>query len=726
MDTAPVQVFIKNEQGQVWGPLSLSTVELLLDNGIVKGKVMVSSDGVKYALPGRFPEMRDYFPRELWGVDAPGREATPEPEAPMVEMDLGQQDRGPSSTRPTAPAGVPMAGPGTAAFTAGPGARAAAQARPQGRTASGNRPGPPGPPVITSSGPVAARPAPPPPAPAPAPAPAKKAPAPAPVAPPEEGVAPPPSSGDLSEVSAVKLYSLAAGAEMTALLTFQLPDRDIQLHLRKGSPEYVASTHPDDSLGAFVLKTGLATPQQVAQAESQLDRFDGELLGALFGTGALNPGTAFSQLIERGKGLLVRAFLATSGHFTVEPKELPPQRSMPLGHKWAVLSELVRRVPPPELKRRLQEAWELPAMKSGGRIQATELRLTPQEARAVGHVDGVRSLAQFQKDMPQEFDAVLRVVFLLNELDGISFAKVPIRPTITPEAPPPPPPPAARPGSASGPKPATSSGSGPRPPPGRPPTAPRPAVVPPKISPQTPVASPAAAPAPPPSDNLEHLRALAARLKGQNHFEALELNEKADTGLVKVAYFKLAKLYHPDTVPEGAPPEIGQLKAEIFARVGEAYRTLSDDKLRADYLEELKHGGKGEQVDVAQILQAEEMFQKGCILVKARKWPDAVRMLDEAIKANPEEPEFYAWRGYAKFFATPDRKAGHGEALKDLSLALKKNDRIAAAHYFVGHIAKLTGDEKMALKEFKRAVELNPDHIDAAREVRMMTGGGKK
>jgi tetratricopeptide (TPR) repeat protein len=66
---------------------------------------------------------------------------------------------------------------------------------------------------------------------------------------------------------------------------------------------------------------------------------------------------------------------------------------------------------------------------------------------------------------------------------------------------------------------------------------------------------------------------------------------------------------------------------------------------------------------------------------------------------------------------------GHTEALKDLAQALKKNERIAAAHYFVGHIAKLTGDEKAALKEFKRAVELNPDHIDAAREVRMMTSG---
>jgi len=711
MDTEPVQIFIKNEKGQIWGPLTAGTIELLLENGIVQGRVMVSLDGVKYALPGRFPDLRDAFPRELWGVDVPPGE-TPPPSQP--------------TPMPVAPAAAPKAGPGaTASFTAGPGARAAAQGRPQAPRGSG-------PPVITSVGPAPVRTptpkqavAPPsPPTPAPAtpspPAPRKTAPAPPPPAP--EGAAAPPSSGDLAEISAVKLYSLAAGAELTALLTFDLPDREIQLHLRKGNPEFVDSTHPEDSLATFLVKAGMARPEQLAQAEAQKDRFGGELLSALFGSGILNPGTAFAQLIERAKSLLARAFVATSGSFTVEPKELPPQRSMPVGQKWAVLSELVRRIPPAELKRRLQGEWDLPAMKSEGRIQSSDLRLTPQETRALSYVDGVRSLAQFQKDMPQEYETVLRVVFLLGELDGVSFAAVPTRPAPTPEAPPQAPPKPAAP--AGPPKITAASGSGPkaaagRPPPGRSPSASRPAASTPAHG-SSPRTTPfAGAPA---AESIEELRALAAKLKTQNHFEALEVTDKADAGQVKVAYFRLAKLYHPDTVPEGAAPELGQLKAEIFARVGDAYRTLSDEKLRASYVEELKYGGKGEQVDVSQLLLAEELFQKGCILVKARKWPEAVKMLDEAIKNNAEEPEFYAWRGYAKFFANPDRKAGNAEAQKDLVHALKKNEGLATAHYFVGHIAKVNGDEKLALREFRKAVDLNPDHIDAAREVRLMSG----
>ena len=187
---------------------------------------------------------------------------------------------------------------------------------------------------------------------------------------------------------------------------------------------------------------------------------------------------------------------------------------------------------------------------------------------------------------------------------------------------------------------------------------------------------------------------------------------------MKAAYFRLAKLHHPDTLPAGAPPELGALKAEVFGYIGAAYRTLLDDGSRAGYLEELKSGGAGE-VDIRNILKAEELFQKGCILVKARKFPDAVKMLDDAIGLNAEEPEFYAWRGYARFFNTPDKKAGAAEALPDLELTLKRNERCVPAHYFLGVIAKQCGDLPGALRHFQRTVQLNPDHIDAQRELRM-------
>lgn len=224
------------------------------------------------------------------------------------------------------------------------------------------------------------------------------------------------------------------------------------------------------------------------------------------------------------------------------------------------------------------------------------------------------------------------------------------------------------------------------------------------------------------ASDLAKLRELAVALKSKNHFEVLGLPKEALGAQVKQAYFALAKVYHPDTLQAGSPPELARLKAEVFTMIGEAYRVLGDDKARAAYLEELKAGGKAEQVDAAAIFAAEEAFQKGCILVKARKYPEAQATLEEAVRLNDKEGEFWAWRGWAGFLAAKDKAMARAGALKDIDLGLKLNPKCAQAYYFAGQVLKLSGDPAGALKWFKKAVQVDPKHIDSQREIRMAGG----
>ncbi|NTX67830.1 molecular chaperone DnaJ, partial [Myxococcus sp. CA051A] len=124
------------------------------------------------------------------------------------------------------------------------------------------------------------------------------------------------------------------------------------------------------------------------------ERFGGDLLAALFGLGLLQPATAFTQLSQRALGILGKALRAESGTFTFEARDLPAQKAMPLGNRWALLSDQVRRMPTADLKRRLAFVLPMPIMKSGGRVASSELRLTPHEVRALSFIDGVRSLGQ--------------------------------------------------------------------------------------------------------------------------------------------------------------------------------------------------------------------------------------------------------------------------------------------------------------------------------------------
>jgi len=221
-------------------------------------------------------------------------------------------------------------------------------------------------------------------------------------------------------------------------------------------------------------------------------------------------------------------------------------------------------------------------------------------------------------------------------------------------------------------------------------------------------------------EKLGELRARVAKLKEQNHFQVLGINESADAVAVRSAYFELAKVVHPDTLPPNATAEMVNLRAEIFAAVGEAYRKLSDQKSRANYVESLKSGG-AEQVDIAQILRAEDLFRKGCALVSVRRYSEALKCLDEAIQNNPEEGEFYAWRGYAKFLNATHSSDCLRDAQRDLLLAVKKNDRSAPSYYLMGEVARIRGDTPVALKHYKRALELKPDYIEAQRQIRFLS-----
>ncbi|QDE95402.1 MULTISPECIES: DnaJ domain-containing protein [Myxococcus] len=850
------QYWVRNDRGTMWGPLTLPTIELLIESGSIQGRLQMSEDGLNFAFPWRFPEAREVVPRELWGPGAPPVSASEQaapgapvgvaPRAPVMGGPGVRSAAGPGvvpsagpgapiagpGVRPAAgPGAAPIAGPGVrpaagpgAAPMAGPGARATVDParRPVAPTQQARPPGAVPPPPVAG----AARP--------PSAPPASPAPASAPVAVPAvegDDAAPEiPALGQFEQLSPIRLYGRIAAREQTGLLSLTLADRVVQIHFRKGNPEFVDSSHPEEALGPSLVAARLLTPEQLQQAELALERFGGDLLTALFGLGLLQPATAFAILAQRAGGILSRGLRAETGTFTFELKDLPSHKAMPLGHRWAVLSDTVRRISSADLKRRLAPVLQLPIMKSGGVVAASELRLTPHEVRALTVIDGVRSVAQLLADFAQDSDHLLRLAFLLKELDSVSFAglartaqdvgpqatgaphaagaqrpvgagpnvaggpqppgaahanasaqqrpagaapnvaggpqpagvahatgAVPQRPVAgaTPAAGPGAPRPAgtvptAGPGATAAPPPVAGPGAtAARPPiagPGA--TAPRPVGTAPAAGPgataaRPPVAGPGAQPRPPPSlsaqgaqrpaapaaaatpanapgaEEIPALRQLTMAMKQQNHFQRLGLTEQTNASAVKIAYFRLAKLYHPDTLPQGAPPELEKLKAEVFAYIGDAYRTLSDDNSRASYIEELKSGGSGDGVDINGILMAEELFQKSCILVKARKFPDAVKMLDEAIKLNPEEAEFYAWRGYARFFTAADKKAAQPEAFREILNAIKRNERCAPAHYFLGVIAKLSGDAQGSLKHFKRTVELQPDHIDAQREIRM-------
>jgi len=47
-------------------------------------------------------------------------------------------------------------------------------------------------------------------------------------------------------------------------------------------------------------------------------------------------------------------------------------------------------------------------------------------------------------------------------------------------------------------------------------------------------------------------------------------------------------------------------------------------------------------------------------------------------------------------------------------------DRCLPAHLFLGHMAKINGDQKLAKRCYTKVLELDGKHVEAQRELRLM------
>lgn len=75
----------------------------------------------------------------------------------------------------------------------------------------------------------------------------------------------------------------------------------------------------------------------------------------------------------------------------------------------------------------------------------------------------------------------------------------------------------------------------------------------------------------------------------ETHYQILGVDRNADAGTIKNAFRKLAKKYHPDVTANNPEAE------KKFKDINEAYRILSDEKLKKEYDESLQAPFQGQR-----------------------------------------------------------------------------------------------------------------------------------
>jgi DnaJ-domain-containing protein 1 len=258
---------------------------------------------------------------------------------------------------------------------------------------------------------------------------------------------------------------------------------------------------------------------------------------------------------------------------------------------------------------------------------------------------------------------------------------------------------------------------------------------------QLPPAQPLVAPTPPPrppvvaarvrnEDSLlsaeeERMRGelteIAERLRGRDYFGVLGVQKNATDENIREAYFALAKRTHPDRF-SAASDAVKRLAEEVFAVISQANEVLGHRDRRNEYLrqQQNKERDRADIEEGERALKAELAFQKGIALLRKKSHGEAADLFEEAVKLYPDEGEYHAYLGWAMWLANPDATNGVEIARNHILRGRKLAPSSDKPYLFLGRLYKAEGKDTVAEKMFQKVIELDPDCVDAIRELRLI------
>ncbi len=200
------------------------------------------------------------------------------------------------------------------------------------------------------------------------------------------------------------------------------------------------------------------------------------------------------------------------------------------------------------------------------------------------------------------------------------------------------------------------------------------------------------------------------RIQGADHYAILMVNRRAPVAEIEAAATIRTNLVDQDTAVLTDPRERVKL-AELLAAYDQAKTTLCDERKRAAYDREL---AGGELVQVPPAIDTELSFRMAEELFARKQWTQAIGLIRSVIARSPGEADYHAALGWAEWMGGGQTPDAADLARPHLNAALEINTDHAAAHEYKGRIdAALHVDDAEALFHLERAIDLDPNRMDA-------------
>jgi len=224
------------------------------------------------------------------------------------------------------------------------------------------------------------------------------------------------------------------------------------------------------------------------------------------------------------------------------------------------------------------------------------------------------------------------------------------------------------------------------------------------------------------------------RLDEQNYYELLQVPADAEVSIIRRAYYKATKRFHPDRYFKRDIGPFREFLSTIFKRLGKAYDVLSDAESRRKYDLLLQHRAVAEGPQGSGVAdRAQVAFDAG---VKKYESGDLAGALDEFRMAEALEPKVGKYGDMARrTFRAVQRQRAASAAQRGRE-AEKNGDLLTARDAFVEAaecsatpefleraaiaVSTLGGDTEKAQKFAKLAVQLAPERAETHRTLALV------
>jgi curved DNA-binding protein CbpA len=471
--------------------------------------------------------------------------------------------------------------------------------------------------------------------------------------------------GSLENNSLPSLLNYLSEIKSTGTLTLSNGGVTKKLFIKNGGIVFASSTYEGDRLGELMLKAGKINMAQFDAASKVVVQTGKRMGGVMVELGYIKPKDLFWGVKYQVQEIVCSLFAWTEGVYEFNPGEHPTAEVITLHMSTAnLILQGIKRI----------DDWTrisrgIPSMDSVLTVTSNPLKLY-QDINLSTEEKGIISLFDGKRTIKDVFDAApigdfeaLKAVYVLYTIGIVERMAAGAKPKA---------------GSQAARKPA------------------------------------AAAPAGPTLDkNAIHKAYIAS--KSQNFYEVLGVDTEASNSQIETAYQRLARQYHPDQQFREGMAQLKDELGELFSRVTEAYKILSDDSRRWEYdlslatvTTESPRSRPPKAIDPA---KASEAFAKGIDSFKGRDFESATVHFKEAARLDATKALYMSHLALA-LLQRPRREAEAEEAMLD-AIRLEPNNADHQAN--LGLLYQKSGIKDKAKEAFEAALKIDPENKKAIK-----------